>query len=339
MNNAELYASIVNAKEIIQFILNISYVCLGINGINWFINIKNEKEVKSDLPNNRFGIIEFIGSIFIVSILIFLVFLICKNSKIISLLAIPSFILCFYIVYIKSMIKNDEKTFDYDYSSYGSLLVFTLTILNKFNFKDLFVNINNESSLQVVCIIIILFEIYAAFYCLLLNLYFVIKSLGKVGLEKLFNKYKVILKKINDLISFSEINLEFKYSNSAIEIKKTIKKILFFIPSFVYDVIRCCFIYVISIIFSFFLTPILFIIRSIFYYLVKISKTNENQVIYGITKMVSVFTIILVYILLQANIVFKQNIISVYEFISTAILIPIILEGLNYFKQKITSNS
>ena len=29
-----------------------------------------------------------------------------------------------------------QTTFDYDYSSYGSLLVFTLTILNKFNFKQ-----------------------------------------------------------------------------------------------------------------------------------------------------------------------------------------------------------
>ena len=118
MNNAELYASIVNAKEIIQFILNISYVCLGINGINWFINIKNEKEVKSDLPNNRFGIIEFIGSIFIVSILIFLVFLICKNSKIISLLAIPSFILCFYFsvfffftVHVRSILISSENCY------------------------------------------------------------------------------------------------------------------------------------------------------------------------------------------------------------------------------------
>ena len=91
----------------------------------------------------------------------------------------------------------------------------------------------------------------------------------------------------------------------------------------------------VSVVLSMILKPFFIIINFIFSKIFQLSNTNENQINYGITKIVWTLSIIFVYIILQMNNIFQSKIINTYEFISSVIIIPIILETLISLKEKI----
>ena len=342
MENSSIYASIVNSNIIIQFILYVCYACVFINFAIWFIDNKkhngfDKEEEKSKNEKTKFGLIELFGSLFSCAILIYVLISICKYGLFISILSIPSLIFITYLVYIKPMIKDEKVPFNYDYYSYGAILTVLLSFVTKIDYQEYFSKIQSDGVAQVIVIIFLLFQVYSSMYCLIMNLYFVIKNFEKINIYKLNDKYNLLLNKLYSFLSFDNLNIYFYLTNSIIKKQSRIFIILLVIPYFLVDVLYCILLYLLSLLFTFVLSPILFFIKYLLKLIIKSTKTNENHISYGFAKFISVFSIILVYILLQMNNVFQPRIISVYEFFSTAILIPLILDSLINFRSKLNN--
>lgn len=344
MINLDLYKSIVDANSLINFIIYFSAGCIIINFIISLIHDIRSKNNKNNSTNNnkkesekRLSLIEFIGGISIVLIILILTPILAKISKYISFMYIPSIILFFYMVYIKPMTTDKPSAFKFDYYEYGAVVTWALFIFSKINYNDLFISITSEGALQVICILVLLFEIYSSFYCLLLNIYFVIKNLKKINIDIFINKYENLIKLVYSKFDFNNLILKFDNTSKLVYNKHNSKnkKILLFLPNFVLDTIMCTFKYTISLFLSMILKPFFTIISFIFSKIIQLSNTNENQINYGLTKIVWTFSIIFVYIILQMNNVFQAKIINTYEFISSVIIIPIILEALISLKEKI----
>ncbi len=344
MIDLDLYKSIVDANSLINFIIYFSAGCIVINFIISLIHDIRRKNNRNNSANDnkkesekRLSIIEFIGGI---SIVLILTPIFAKISKYISFMYIPSIILFFYIVYIKPMTTDKPSAFKFDYYEYGAVVTWALFIFSKMNYNDLFISITSEGSLQVICILILLFEIYSSFYCLLLNIYFVIKNLKKINIDIVINKYENLIKLVYSKFGFNNLILKFDNTSKLVYNKHNsiTKKILLFLPNFILDTFICTFKYTISLFLSMILKPFFTIISFIFSKIIQLSNTNENQINYGLTKIVWTFSIIFVYIILQMNSVFQARIINTYEFISSVIIIPIILEALISLKEKININ-
>lgn len=340
MSNIDEYVKIIDFSSIIDFIIYFCFICIIINFIitlvmDFFFE-KNDSKVEEE-TKTKLNIIELSGGICIVIIIILLFPLYVKFSKYISLLFIPSIILFFYAIYIKPMANNNSSAFKIDYYEYGAILTWALFYFNNIDYKKIFINISNEASLQIICILILLFEIYSCVYCLLLNLYFVIKNLKNIKIHVFIEKYNYLIEKIYNKLDFSKISLKFSFSNNLIISKDNpnAKKILLFLPSFVLDIIICFFKYFLSLFLSLVVKPLFTMLSFIFSKIIDLSNTNENQINYGMTKIISTFSIICVYIILQINDIFQERIINTYEFISSVIIIPIILETLLTLKGKV----
>ena len=235
MTNLELYKKIIDANTFINFIIYFSVSCIIINFIIFLMyNIRRKNTSTNDNkkePEKKFNIIEFIGGISIVLILLKLTPIFVKISKYISYIYIPSIILFFYVVYIKPTTTDKPLKFKFDYYEYGAVVTWALFFFSKINYDDIFINVTNEGTLQVICIFVLLFEIYSSFYCLLLNIYFVIKNLKKINIDSFINKYKNLMKMIYNKIDFNNLILEFDNTNKLIYNKhnQTTKKFYYFL--------------------------------------------------------------------------------------------------------------
>ena len=289
MTDLKLYKGIIDANSLINFIIYFSIGCIIINFIISLIyDIKSKNNRNNFESDNKKGnekglsIIEFIGGISIVLILFRLIPIFTKASKYISLMYIPSIILFFYMVYIKPMTTDKPSIFKFDYYEYGAIVTLALFFFSKIDYNNLFISITSEGALQVICIFILLFEIYSSFYCLILNMYFVIKNLKKINIGSFVSKYESLINFIYSNLDFSILILRFNNTSKLVYNKynSIVKKILLFLPNFVLDTIICTFKYTISLFLSMILKPFFTIISFILSKIIQLSSTNENQINY-----------------------------------------------------------
>lgn len=332
---AELYAYITNFNDISITILNISLVCIIIYTIINFINKHKdgkEKIVSSGNVKLEAGvtIIDLLGGIILSVLMILFSLYLIKIGKIISYIAIPSTIFIIYVVYLKPMLKLNEEPFVYNYSLYGFVLVIAIWINSKIDYLEYFQQIGNESVSQVMVIILVLIQAYTIFYCLIVNCYFLIKSLAKFNISKFEDSFSKFRKYLERNISYDNIELTFERTNELFYgDKKKILKLLLIIPFFIFDIICCMILYLLSYLFTTIINPICIFIKFIFKTLNKMSNTNENKINYGISKITLILSFVITYLLIQLNsTIFQERIIATYEYISTTILIPVILESL-----------
>ena len=93
--------------------------------------------------------------------------------------------------------------------------------------------------------------------------------------------------------------------------------------------------YLLSIIYSFIIFPIIKIIYIIFKLFININDIKLEKTVYFSTKIILIISFIVEYILIQINPIFSDIIINVYEYISTAIMIPVILESLQLLNKNL----
>lgn len=178
----------------------------------------------------------------------------------------------------------------------------------------------------MVVILLLIFQYYLITYSIIINIYFIIKNFKIIKFNIFYDKYNLFLNKI--FIFFRDIKLDFTQTNIALLKVKKKHNNFFIIIYFFYDCIKSTLILVFSLLFNFTLFPVLSFLNFLFRSLLKISKADESHVNYGITKLTFGLTLTIVYILLQTTEIFQDCIISIYEFFSTAIIIPLILESL-----------
>ncbi len=339
MINKNLYVNVVSMIPFVNFVIYTSTICIMINYVISFTktlqNFKKGTNSEQISKEKTYSIIDMTGGIFIAIAFLTLMFQLMKIWKFISLMYFPSIILLFYTIYIKPMTYK-SSTFKFDYYEYGSIVTFSLIFFTKINYSELFNAFNSEGMLQGICIICLLLEVYTCFYCLMLNIYFLIKNLQKININRFIKKHKTVIKKFYDIFDFDNLILKLVNTNNLIfnkDVKKS-KKIVLFFPNFIIDVISCFFKYTFFFFFSMTCKPFFTILDLIFSKVMRLSEVNENFANYGLSKLVWTFSIIIVYIILQINDIFQPKIINIYEFISSVIIIPIILEALISIKEK-----
>lgn len=344
VSDLELYKGIINANFLFVFVIYFSFFCVIINFIISLIcdikenNIQNSTNSKEKENNKDFNIVEFMGGIGIVLLFICLCSIITIISKYLFIIYIPFIILFFYMVYIHPMTTDKPSNLKLEYCEYGASVTFALLFFSKINYNYLFINIRSAALLQIICVFILLHEIYCCFYCLLLNVYFVIKNLKRINIYRFVIKYEKLKESIYSKVDFDKLFLQFNNTNSLFYNKhySKIKISLLFFPFLISDIIINSSKFIFFIFISIILRPFFTIFSFIFSKIIQLSNTNENQINFGLTKIVGTFSIILVYIIMQINNIFETRIVDTYEFISSVIIIPIILESLISLKQKLT---
>lgn len=346
MNNIEFYIKLINISTIIDYIIYFCAICILINFIISLIMSfsKNKKELeknKKEESNYKFGFIEIIGGIILSAMTLSLLLIIIKFNIALTIISIPSIILLFYTIYIRPMTYRKSSTFIFDYYEYGAVLAFSLYYFKSIDLVKIISSSPSEGFTQVFCIVFLLIEVYCSSYCLFLNIYFVIKNLNKIGIYKIEKIYNSATDKLYDILGFDKIKIKFNFSNNLINDnnRSKIKKILMFLPNFILDIILCFLKYTTSALLSFIIKPIITIIGFFLSKIVQISSTDDNQINYKLTKLVAASSILIVYIALQISGIFQERIINTYEFISSVIVIPIILEELLSLKEKIKNNN
>lgn len=336
---AEVYAYITNFNDISNVILKISIICILIYTIINFINKHKDKKIETINKitvgtGNSITFIDIIGVIVLSTLMILALIYLCKIEKIITYISIPSTILIIYIIYLRPMLKLNAEPFVYNYSLYGFALIIAILVNSKIDYLEYFRKIDNESISQIMAILLVLIQTYTIFYCFIVNCYFLIKSIAKFNISKFEDNFSKCIKYLEKHISYDNIELKYEYSNELYYGKKgRILKLLLIMPFFIFDTTRCMLLYLLSYLFTTIINPICIFIKFILKLLNKVSNTNENKINYGISKITLILTFIITYLLLQLNsTIFQDRIIATYEYLSTAILIPVILDSLSSMK-------
>jgi hypothetical protein len=210
----------------------------------------------------------------------------------------------------------------------------TLWFIGEIEYEKLFSNILNHYVLEVFTIIFGIINMYVLVCAILINLYFVIKNMSFINVEKIL----IILNKKTNLYNkflYKELNSPYEKSNKYYEINKNSKNLLVkIIPHFIFDTITNVLSFLLLLI-SFFLTPIYILVKGLLSLIIKIFSTNENKIIFFITKLSITLTLFGMYCIIQKENIFQERIIAVFEFISTAILIPLVLDSILSINKKV----
>ena len=169
--------------------------------------------------------------------------------------------------------------------------------------------------MQVNCIILLLFETHISLYCLILNVCLLIK---KFNIDKLYNCVNILQSKITKFSTEENYptfkSFDIKYFNSIIFI--------------IYNLLSTSFKFLLSL----FLTSVVLPLFDIFAFVLEginhLSKTNTQKIDFKVSKLTFILSIIMVLIIIYIYNCFQERIVSTYEFISSVILIPLIITGL-----------
>ena len=290
------------------------------NGLNIFITvlclinfsiivyrlIKNQNPIK-----NIFKIENIKQIIKILAILTILIifFIFPSFFKYAFLLTFFYYFYCIYIVPIFNIKDNNHIT---DIPEHFLIIIsgfyYYCSILFSFTANSNITSLNNYS-VQIIYVISLLILSFTFTYCILLNIYYILKLVVTHLINKVTNIN--IKKEIGDssLLSFkNEKNIALKFGK--------------------------IFLYYISYIILFFVG--LFIMILIFpYYMVRsIKDISLDKILSIIAKLSIIFSLIIIYIIMKIDGTYSNILISIYETLISVIIIPLALEGLLTIKQK-----
>ena len=304
----------MDSKLIIYFFKNkysLLYILIPLlllHLLNCFLEDKHNKK-NFNKQNEKTTKNEYIESFCIVSTIILLMFFI-MNIPIIKniILIINSSFLIYLLIIVPIFNKKIDYNFIEEKTMVSSFLLIQLStfLLNiKIESSTL---ISNNIILQILILFIIIFLIT---YIFLINFRSILYYLGINTFEFMYKKLDILINRLTKKYYKISNNCSLKCNNTMLKYFFDIaKKILFF---------------------SFFI----FIIRSlliVIIFFIKIIKNRfniiDNSWIYIISKIAIIFTIFFLYLALQTSNNIEPKIISSYEFISSAIVIPLILESL-----------
>ena len=321
----EKYTNLINSNNIIIISFLISLFCIITNKIIETIKEKRTTK-KEEIQNNKsVSTLECLGIIISFIIIVIIIVFAYRSTIIKNIMYIPIMLFSIYVVYIMPIFKPELKKFEDEYSSYGAILTWGLIFFASTDITPLLNSIENKLSTETIVIIILFIQIYTSIYCIIINLYFVLKN---IQFKFAVTKISKLINKCYDITLLNNTNMEFN-SIKLLKERKIVNRLLLFPLLYILDILRQIITVLFSIIFMTTLGPILFLIRGIISVANKISKTNEYITSYKITKIVLIIGLLSVYIIVLINEkLFSVPIISIYEFISTSIIIPLILEEL-----------
>ena len=310
--NFNIISTIINNQLFRSIIIVILSV---LHFLNLFFEKKYNKKTNNKNKNISIKFTDF-NNVLLLSCLIILVLSFFFKIPLVKVIfqIIDSLYLA-HIFIINPLFKN-KLTFDYQKENtlMSALLFLEITyFLTNLKIENIFLILKEPLLVQSTVILIILTIIYLIVYMVLIDTSFIIYYLNKLYFNNIYIKNKKIINIIKEKYNFKNINEELNKDYKWSEI------LLFFIL-----IIKI----IIAIIMNFIIcSPVIIInnfLKSLDEYYSKISENN----IYSISKIALVTSIIFVYIIIEISGEFSTSLISIYELISTSILIPLILEKL-----------
>ena len=171
-------------------------------------------------------------------------------------------------------------------------------------------------------IVVLLIKIYIFLFSIILNIRYLLK------LIKCIFKVNKLDYTLSEKLMIN-YNILFKYRNL-----KGIKKVLLFFI-YIYESIINIVKMILYLINEVSIIPMLFIIRNILRFVNIIINYDDGKFNFLACKMLLVITFIVVYTIISINKLFMPELINIYEYISTAIIIPILLDGIISYKDYI----
>ena len=302
--------------------------------ILYIIELKNEPEQTND-EKVTINLTSIGGGIISGSIVVMLLLYILKYINI-TFIYIPTYLLIIYVL-VLIPIKNGQigilKNSDYTASIY-------LVAILSFIFEYHSVTINwlytkfNIDVFQSLFIIYFFVVFYLLLYCLFLNIYY-INRIIIIFFKKPYQLLNKSFKYIDSKLDYSNIILKFEKYKKYKKKKNIILKILVYSYYFILEIITNTIYYILSIVYSFIIFPIIRMIYIVFKLFISIDNIKSEKTIYFSTKIILIISFIVEYILIQINPIFSGIIINIYEYISTAIMIPVILESLQLLNKNL----
>ncbi len=237
-------------------------------------------------------------------------------------LYIPMLTIVIYFIILKSFIS--AKSDNLQYTTYSSLCFCICYIVQSINYEFIIKSFSNTLLIESFVLLVLLTKIYIFLFSILINIrYFLklIKSVFKIKKLKFNLSEKLMI----------NYNKSFKYT----KLKGAKKLLLFFIYPYelIVNIIKLFSYSIYNVI----ILPIILIVGSLLKFVNIIINYDDGQFKFLICKMLLVITFIVVYIVIIINKGFTSKLINIYEYVSTAIIIPILLESIISFKNYISS--
>lgn len=297
--NNQLYSSILISALFTLHCLNLLFEIL-------YTNKKSEISTKSKDFNN----------VIFLSVLIILVLSLFLNIPLIRVFFQIINSLYLAHIFIINPLFNNKLTFNYKKENglISAILFMQITyFLKSFKIETISLILKNTILVQIAVILITLIIIYLIIYMILINISFIIFYLDKLWFNNLYLKTKTLANSINKKYNFKnfdeKLSKDYKWSEVISFLRLVLKIIIAIFMNFIIS------------------TPI--IILNIFLKSIneKYNNISEDN-IYSISKITLVITLIVVYAIIEMSSDFSNSIISIYELISSSILIPLIIEKL-----------
>ena len=300
------------------------WITFGLYFVNMTLNSLCRKSKKErTIKGNQNSQSEHSLLITILILLILVVLTLIKPIRIII-----SFFSLFFIIYIfiitpildlplKTIKGNDYMLYTDDYLFFSWLILINIYSFANNNILNKIYSLSeNEYIIQIIIIFTLLIISFGMIYILAINLYWFIFYINTLFLNKFNEKLKLFIDTTQEKYKIENYEKALKKDYPLKQINIFIKLIFKLILSIIIDIII-----------KFILNVISIMIDCI----LKITNNSKN-ILYRVSKTSIITSMFLTYVIIQINSSFKPAIISIYELILTAIIIPIILEKL--IKQK-----
>ncbi|MBD9074469.1 hypothetical protein EGP91_00495 [bacterium] len=281
-------------------------------------NEDESKDVPIIQPNGHVSLLKLI--ILLVCDLIIIIYSIWHLKIDFNHLYIPILILAFCLIIIKPFIS--VKVESLDYTTYSIFCYWFCYILQNIKYESIINCFSNTLLVESFIIVVLLIKIYIFLFSIILNIRYLLK------LIKCIFKVNKLDYTLSEKLMIN-YNILFKYRNL-----KGIKKVLLFFI-YIYESIINIVKMILYLINEVSIIPMLFIIRNILRFVNIIINYDDGKFNFLACKMLLVITFIVVYTIISINKLFMPELINIYEYISTAIIIPILLDGIISYKDYI----
>lgn len=262
----------------------------------------------------------------------------------VSILCIPLYI-SILIIYFIQIVKNVRQVKGKEWNefeinsflsfSYFALLVFNENMQN--NLKSFLITLEDNYQIIFECFALTML-VLKVFFISFFSLYGILIMIRNIGMiiNKIFIKFNLhfkILKKIEKFF----INNDWYFYNFILLNKY--KKLKFLIPFlFIIDLIVLIICDMFVFLMYFIRCPILtiiIIVKYVYRFLKNIRDLNISFFTFKWFRIMIIFSIIFAYVILKLfNVNISQNVMDIFELISTVILIPLIFEQIFNIKEK-----
>ena len=300
------------------------YICLCCMLVGTILEIKKNKN-EAENENSNIVLLDNVtkleGLLLFMYMLAFLVYLVIKLGDYTAIIYFPILILGFGTLILKPFISRENTKLISNYSSYASLSCVFCVIIEPIPYEKLLNFVSEKSVIELLLIFIFCLKVYLYSYIIIANV---------LNIFRMLRSLLVFPKKESKLF---EEKLKIKYDiTNKFQNKKGIR-MLGSIIIYIYETFKNMLKLFIIWFYEIFILPILFIIKLFFKKIASILNVDDGKINFLVCKIMLIITFIVAYYNIITTNIFSSKTIMIFEYVSTAIIIPIALDSIISYKK------